>query len=95
MRAMTADTHAHGQSIELLDPIHRFDWPMTLLAFQSGRDMPAVVESYVVGQIVYLHPLDWLILTQSRRNLLNLGRVLEDLRVAIHTRARCRDPGHG
>ena len=57
--------------------------------------MATMIERDVVGQIVYLHPFDGFVLRQRRSDLLNLGRVFKNLRVAIHARARRRDARHG
>ena len=91
MRTVTRYTHSHRQRLELRDPLHRFDWTVTLLALYAGRYVAAVIEARVIRQAVHSYPLDWFVSGNRLRDLLNLRRILLDLRVAIHTRRSGRD----
>jgi len=94
MRAMTRHAHPHRKRLELRDSLHRLDCAVALLALQPGRNMPAVIETRVIRQTVYPHPFDRFVFRERLGDLLNLGRVLPDLRVAIHTRRSGRDARH-
>ncbi|MCG3162304.1 MAG: hypothetical protein JMDDDDMK_03546 [Acidobacteria bacterium] len=94
MRAMTVDAHAHRERLELRDAIHRLDWAVALLAFDLSRDVAAVIESHVIGQIVNPHPFNRFIFGHGARDLLYLRRILARLRMAIHagrSRRNARD----
>src|SRR6185369_14847052 len=94
MRAMTRYAHPHRKRLELRDSLHRLDRPVALLALQSSRNMAAVIKTRVIGQTVYPDPLDRFVFRERLRDLLNLERVLPDLRVAVHTRRSGGDTGH-
>lgn len=94
MRSMTADTPTHRKRVELLDSLHGFYGPVARLTANRCRDMATVIKDHVVWQIVYFEPLDRLILSQCRRDLLNLRRVLQNLRVAIHASTRRGNAGN-
>src|SRR6185295_19066847 len=94
MRAMTRHAHPHRKRFELRDSLHRLDRAVALLALEPSRNMPAVIKPRVIGQTVYPHPLDRFVFRERLGDLLNLGRVLPDLRVTIHTRRSGRDARH-
>src|SRR6185295_5557298 len=94
MRAVTRHAHPHRKRLELRDSLHRLDCAVALLALQPGRNVPAVIKPRVIRQTVYPHPLDRFVFRERLRDLLNLGRVLPDLRVAVHTRRSGRDTRH-
>lgn len=89
---MTGHAHAHRQRVRLRNSIFSFNRAMTLLAAKAGGDVAAVIEGDVIGQVINLDPFERFVLLQRRRDLLNLRRILPDLRVAVHAGARCRYP---
>ena len=61
---------------------------MTRLALHASGDVPAVIKGHVIRQVIDLDPLDWCVLSERSRYLLNLRGLLQDLRVAVHAGAR-------
>ena len=94
MRPVAANAPTHSELIKLLDAIHRLYLTVTLLALKSCRDVSAVIEGDVVGKVVHFQPLDRSVFGKSCGYLLNLRRALTNLCVAVHTCARCGNPGY-
>lgn len=61
---------------------------MAHLALQSGRYVATVIEGHMVREIIDFDPFDWFVLRQCCGDLLDLRRVPQNLRVAVHACAR-------
>lgn len=89
MRPVTINARTHSERAELRNSLHRFDRTMTSVAVDAGDNMSRMIKHDMVRHIIYLHPFDRLIVFQSRFDLQDLGRIFQNLRMAIHT-TRCR-----
>jgi len=86
---MAIEAPTHGQRLIHADNFHLIDAPVATSATHPGREVHAVVEKRVVGQLVHPHPAHGIARIPALPKRRKLGRVGAHNRVTTHARL-CR-----
>ena len=92
---MALHTPLHQQRIGLKYQRHLIDLPVARRAAYALIDMNAVIEINEIGQAMNFDPLDGLVAAIALANGLEVGRRVEENRMAIHTGLCRRNAGDG
>ena len=92
---MAVQAPLHQQGVGLEYQRHLVDLPMARRAADALIDMNAVIEVDEIGEPVDFHPLDGFVAAIAFADRLEVRRIIEQHRMAIHARFRLRNAGHG
>jgi hypothetical protein len=88
---MAVQTPAHRERSHLLDAVHSFDRPVTLLASYTGQYVLAMVEIDEVWEVVDLDPPDRPLLLHRLLQFFDFDGLLLEQVVAVHANAGRRN----
>ena len=92
---MAVQAPLHEQRVGLEYQRHLVDLPVARRAAHALIDMNAVVEIYKIGQAVNFDPLDGFVAAIAFANRFEVGRIIEQHRMAVHAGFCRRDARNG